>query len=56
MTHRTALTRNVPQGPIAVGRNKDRDTANVLGVSMAHTSSAPASGFGLAIARELASL
>ena len=55
-THRTALTGEVPQGPIAVPRNKDRETANVLGVSVAHTSSAPASAFGLAIARELASL
>ena len=56
MTHRTVLTRNVPQGPIAVPRNKNRETANVLGLSVAHTSPAPASAFGLAIARELASL
>src|ERR1700758_3579751 len=55
-THRTALTGDVPQGPIAIPRNKDRETANVLGVSVAHSSSAPASSFGLAIARELASL
>jgi hypothetical protein len=55
-THRTALTGDVPQGPIAVPRNKDRETAKVKGVSVAHTSSAPASAFGLAIARELASL
>jgi hypothetical protein len=55
-THRTALTGEVPQGPIAVPRNKDRETANLLEVSVAHTSSAPASAFGLAIARELASL
>lgn len=53
---RTALTGDVPEGPIAVPRHKDRETANVLGVSVAHTRSAPASAFGLAIARELASL
>ena len=29
-THRTALTGDVPQGPIAIPRNKDRETANVL--------------------------
>ena len=56
MTHRTALTGDVPQAPIAVPRNKNSETANVLGVSEAHASSAPASAFGLAIARELASL
>jgi len=55
-THRTALTGKVPQGPIAVPPNKNRGTATVLGVSVAHTSPAPASAFGLAIARELASL
>ena len=55
-THRTALTGEVPQGPIAVPRIKDRETANVLGLSVAHTSPTPASSFGLAIARELASL
>ena len=52
-THGTALTGNVPQGPIAVPRNK---TAKVLGVSVVHTRSAPASAFGVAVARELASL
>ena len=56
MTHRTALTRNVPQGPIAVPRDKNREAVNVLGLSVAHTSPAPASAFGLAIARELAFL
>ena len=59
-TRRTALNGEVPQGPIAVPRNKHRETTNVLGVSVAHTSSAPsaapASAFGLAITRELASL
>jgi hypothetical protein len=53
---RTALTGDVPQGPIAAPRNKDRDTASVLGVSAAGSSPAPTSAFGLAIARELASL
>jgi hypothetical protein len=54
--HRTALTGDVPQGPVAVPRNKGKETANVLGVSVARTSVAPTSAFGLAIARELASL
>lgn len=53
-THGTALTGDVPQGPIAVPRNKDRETGNVLGVNVAHSNSAPASAFGMAIARELA--
>ena len=55
-THGTALTGNVPQGPIAVPRNKDREATKVLGVSVVHTRSAPASAFGVAVARELASL
>jgi hypothetical protein len=51
-----AIRHQVPQGPIVVPRNKDRATANILGVSVAHSSSAPASSFGLAIARELVTL
>jgi hypothetical protein len=53
---RTALTGDVPQAPIAVPPNKDKETTNLLGVRLGHAGAAPTSAFGLAIARELASL
>jgi hypothetical protein len=53
---KTALTADVPENPIAVPANRRKVTAEGSEASVAHTTSAPVSAFGLAIARELASL
>ena len=53
---KTALTGDVPENPIAVPANRRKETGEGSETSVAHTSSAPASAFGLAVARELASL
>jgi hypothetical protein len=53
---KTALTADVPENPIAVPANRSKVTAEGSETSVAHTASAPASAFGLAVARELASL
>jgi hypothetical protein len=53
---KTALTGDVPEKPIAVPANKSKVTAEGSEASVAHTTSAPVSAFGLAITRELASL
>jgi hypothetical protein len=56
MKQKTALTADVPENPIAVPANRSKVTAEGSETSVAHTASAPASAFGLAITRGLASL
>jgi hypothetical protein len=53
---KTALTADVPENPIAVPANRRKETGEGSETSVAHTASAPASAFGLAITRGLASL
>jgi hypothetical protein len=53
---KTALTADVPENPIAVPANRRKEAGEGSETSVAHTASAPASAFGLAVARELASL
>jgi hypothetical protein len=53
---KTALTADVPENPIAVPANRNKETAEGSETSVVHTTSAPASAFGLAITRGLASL
>jgi hypothetical protein len=52
---KTALTGDVPENPIAVPANRRKETGEGSETSVAHTASAPASAFGLAITRGLAS-
>jgi hypothetical protein len=52
---KTALTADVPENPIAVPANRRKETGKGSETSVAHTAPAPASAFGLAVARELAS-
>jgi hypothetical protein len=52
---KTALTGDVPENPIAVPANRTKETAEGSETSVVHTTSAPASAFGLAISRGLAS-
>jgi hypothetical protein len=52
---KTALTADVPENPIAVPANRRKEAGEGSETSVAHTASAPASAFGLAVARELAS-
>jgi hypothetical protein len=56
---KTALSADVPENPIAVPANsvnRRKETAEGSDTRLAHTASAPASAFGLAVARELAFL
>jgi hypothetical protein len=53
---KTALTADVPENPITLPANRRKVTAEGSEASVAHTTSAPVSAFGLAVARELASL